>query len=141
MALIRQFDPERDLEPVLELWRQSGPGVHLGPSDTPAELQKKLARDPDLFLVAEDGGRLAGAVAGGWDGRRGMVYHLAVRRDLRRQGIGQALMSELESRLRVKGCLKYQLFVASDNAEVVDFYRALGWDLRSDLIVMSKVIG
>jgi ribosomal protein S18 acetylase RimI-like enzyme len=140
VLVIREFEPARDLLALLELWRQAGPGIHLGASDTPAELQKKRARDPDLFLVAEADGQLAGAVIGGWDGRRGMVYHLAVLPDWRRQGLGSALMAELEDRLRAKGCLKYQLFVAVDNADVIPFYLALGWELRSDLIVMSKVI-
>ena len=53
-------------------------GVHVGRSDTPAEIEKKLARDPDLFLVAECEQQIIGSVIGGYDGRRGMIYHLAV---------------------------------------------------------------
>ena len=50
----------------------------MGRSDTLAEITKKVQRDPDLFLVAEADGRLIGSVIGGFDGRRGMIYHLAV---------------------------------------------------------------
>ncbi|HET7011627.1 MAG TPA: hypothetical protein VFI11_12700, partial [Anaerolineales bacterium] len=66
-----------DLEAVLDLWGSAGPGVHLGPSDRPLEIRKKIERDPDLFLVAEEEGQIVGAVMGGFDGRRGLVYHLA----------------------------------------------------------------
>ena len=41
-----------------------------------------------------------GAVLGGFDGRRGLVYHVAVDPQARGQGLGSALMDELERRLR-----------------------------------------
>ena len=37
----------------LKLWESMEKGVHVGRSDTLAEIEKKIARDPDLFLVAE----------------------------------------------------------------------------------------
>jgi ribosomal protein S18 acetylase RimI-like enzyme len=103
--------------------------VRVGRSDTPAALALKLTRDPDLFLVAEVDGRIVGAVLGGFDGRRGLVYHLAVEADFREKGLGTALMAELENRLRARGCVKAYLLVVPDNAEAVAFYRRLGWDL------------
>ncbi len=139
MTTIRSFDPNVDLQAVLNLWRTAGTGIQLSPSDRPEEIHKKLQRDPDLFLIAEEEGRIVGAVLGGFDGRRGMVYHLAVDPSLRRRGIGRALMVEMESRLRAKGCLKYYLLITHDNAEAMDFYRALGWE-RMELNVMGKVI-
>ncbi|MBK5108784.1 MAG: GNAT family N-acetyltransferase [Anaerolineales bacterium] len=45
--------------------------------------------DPDLFLVVEHRGKIIGTVMGGYDGRRGFVYQLAVQEDYRRQGIGK----------------------------------------------------
>ena len=135
--LIRAFELERDLEPVMELWRDSGPGIILGRSDTPEELRRKLGRDPDLFLVAEEGDRIIGAVIGGYDGRRAMVYHLAVTREERCKGIGRALVTEVEDRLRAKGCLKSYLLVTKTNPEAIEYYRKLGWSVM-DLTVMGK---
>lgn len=136
---IRTFEFDRDLPKVLDLWRTSGPGIHLGRSDEPSELRKKLARDPDLFLVAEEDGALIGSVMGGFDGRRGMVYHLAVAPDRRRGGLGRRLMDELERRLRSKGCLKVYLLVTRDNPEALGFYERLGWEAM-DLHLLGKVI-
>jgi len=127
----------RDLEAVLDLWRAAGPGIHLGRSDSPDEIRKKLSRDPDLFLVAEDQGRILGAVMGGYDGRRGLVYHLAVLPQERRRGLGSTLMAELEQRLRAKGCVKYYLLVTPDNPQVLEFYRRLGWSVM-DMTMMGK---
>ncbi len=125
-ANIRTFRYPEDLIGVLELWGNAGPGVHVGRSDSPEEIQKKLARDPDLFLVAELDGRLVGTVLGGFDGRRGMVYHLAVAVEERRQGLGEALMQAVEARLRSMGCLRYYLLVTQDNESAIKFYEQRG---------------
>jgi ribosomal protein S18 acetylase RimI-like enzyme len=108
-------------------------------SDTPEEIRKKVDHDPDLFLVAEEQARVVGAVMGGYDGRRGIVYHLAVRPEARRKGWGAALMAELEARLRTRGCLKYYLLVTPENLQAVEFYRRQGWSVM-DMTLMGKEI-
>jgi ribosomal protein S18 acetylase RimI-like enzyme len=94
---LRDFTWE-DWPHVLAFWQAAGPGVHLGRSDSSGEILKKWKHDPDLFVLAEAEGTIIGAVMGGYDGRRGIVYHLAVDPVRRRQGIGRALMRELERR-------------------------------------------
>jgi ribosomal protein S18 acetylase RimI-like enzyme len=74
---------------------------------------------------------------GGYDGRRGLAYHLAVIPEQRRRGIGLALMNELEARLKALGCLKCYLLVTRENVAVVEFYRALGWSVM-DMFLMGK---
>lgn len=134
---IRQFSFAQDYQAVLDLWESAGPGIHVRRSDKPKEIRKKLQRDPDLFLVAEIDGRIIGSVLGGFDGRRGMMYHLAVAHEQRRMGIGEALMDELEQRLRAKGCIRYYLLVTRDNQEAMCFYEARGWQ-RMDLYAYGK---
>ncbi len=134
---IRKFNVEVDYDVVRALWREAGSGIQLSPSDEQGEIGKKLHRDPDLFLVAEEGKRIVGAVLGGFDGRRGMVYHLAVQPEYRERGIGRTLMEELEHRLRTKGCLKYYLLVTKDNQEALAFYGQMGCD-EMELLVMGK---
>jgi ribosomal protein S18 acetylase RimI-like enzyme len=124
---LRQFDYDRDYTAACDLWERSGPGIHLGHSDTPEETRKKLKRDPDLFLVAEAAGNLIGTVIGGYDGRRGIVYHLAVEPAYRQQGVGTALMDELERRLRALGCIRAYLMVMNGQEEVCRYYEARGW--------------
>jgi ribosomal protein S18 acetylase RimI-like enzyme len=136
---IREFDYKQDLQSVLDLWQDGDPGIQLSPSDNPAEIKKKIQRDPDLFLVAVDDACVVGVVMGGFDGRRGMVYHLAVKTTYRGAGIGRALMEELERRLRLKGCLKYYLLVTKDNQNAISFYENLGCEIMN-LFVLGKVI-
>jgi ribosomal protein S18 acetylase RimI-like enzyme len=125
--ILREFEFPNDVDAARSLWEASGPGVRLGRSDDPDELQKKYHRDPDLFLVAEDEGQLIGTVIGGFDGRRGMVYHLAVARAFQGRGIGAALMDEVERRLKAKGCLKAYLLVVPENEDAARFYARRGW--------------
>ena len=109
-------------------------GVRVGPSDTSSEIEKKLARDPDLFLVAEIDGNLIGTVIGGFDGRRGFVYHLAVAAAFRRHGIASRLMAEVEKRLRLKGCLRSYLLVRPENVEAQGYYEKKGWGVLDDVL-------
>mgnify|MGYP005862282847 CR=1 FL=1 len=134
---IRSFNFAEDYETVLQLWEQAGPGIHIGRSDTPEEIQKKIARDADLFLVAEIEGKIVGTVLGGFDGRRGLIYHLAVRPEYRQNGIGDILMREVEQRLREKGCHRSYLLVTKDNLDAIRFYENRGWT-RMDLYIYGK---
>ncbi len=135
---IRQFDFREDYDSVYKLWEQAGGGIHLRRSDEPGEIAKKLERDPDLFLLAEVDGSIVGTVLGGFDGRRGMMYHLAVIEAYRCQGIASRLVNELEKRLKAKGCIRYYLLVTKDNVEAVRFYEHRGWVQMDALLAFGK---
>lgn len=134
---LREFTYPDDYQAVYDLWARAGSGIHLRKSDGPQEIQKKLTRDPDLFLVAELDSEIVGTVLGGFDGRRGMMYHLAVEPAHRRSGIGWTLMAELEQRLKAKGCVRYYLLVTRDNTDAIRFYENSGWQ-RMDLFAYGK---
>ena len=138
--VLREFHFPEDYERVIKLWQEAGPGIHLRRSDEKEELRKKLLRDPDLFLLAESDHKIIGTVLGGFDGRRGMVYHLAVESTYRKKGLGSLLMNELEKRLKAKGCIKYYLLVTHDNLEAIHFYENSGWELM-DLYIYGKDLG
>ena len=137
-AQIREFHFPADYRQVYDLWSSIEKGVHIGRSDTLEEIKKKIARDPDLFLVAEQENRIIGSVIGGYDGRRGLIYHLAVDAHFRDQGICSRLMDEVENRLRVKGCLKSYLLVTDDNLDVKNYYQKRGWYHMDSIHVLGK---
>ena len=136
--LIREFHYPQDYEQSARLWQSIDKGVRFSRSDLPEELEKKMARDPELFLVAEENGEVIGTVIGGFDGRRGMVYHLAVAASHRRAGIAERLMNELEKRLVTKGCIRCYLLVHADNAEARALYEKDNWVLMRDLVSYAK---
>lgn len=131
---IREFQFPADYDQVYRLWKSIEKGVHVGRSDTLDETKKKIARDPDLFLVAESEGN----VIGGFDGRRGLIYHLAVSGSFRGKGVGSCLMDEVESRLSAKGCLKCYLLITEDNLEVASYYQSRGWQAMDTVHLFGK---
>jgi ribosomal protein S18 acetylase RimI-like enzyme len=135
---IREFRFSNDYVHALKLWGSIEVGVHVGRSDTLEEIQKKLKRDPDLFLVAEVNGEIVGTVIGGYDGRRGMIYHLAVHQDVREQGVGAMLLYEVEKRLQTKGCLKCYLLVLADNENAIQFYKNRSWHEMKEVRIFGK---
>jgi ribosomal protein S18 acetylase RimI-like enzyme len=138
--IIREFTLE-DYDGVLALWSGAGPGVDRRPSDERDQVALKIERDPDLFLVAATGGRIVGAVMGGWDGRRAYVYHLAVAPGLRRRGVADLLMDELEDRFRAKGALKVKCQIHTHNDASLAFFRQRGWEIEEGLWPVGKVLG
>jgi ribosomal protein S18 acetylase RimI-like enzyme len=131
---IREF-ALTDYEAVIKVWIEAG--LTIKPSDELPELTKKLERDHDLFLIAEEQGQIIAVVIGAWDGRYGWIYHLAVSPLVQRQGIGMQLMEEVEKRLRQRGALEIKLLVEGRNAQVIPFYQRLGFQI-GDKVFMSK---
>ena len=132
---IREFQLA-DYEDVIELWKLSG--LILRPGDEHEGIKTKLGRDPDLFLVAEDGNEIVGVVMGAWDGRRGWINHLAVTPNHQRKGIGYALVVELEKRLFRKGAKKVNAQVYRSNTKSFDFFKSCGYEVHSDLVMIGK---
>ena len=135
---IREFHYPDDYPAAWLLWENAGSGIQLRRSDDPEEILKKLQRDPDLFLVAEAEEKMAGTVLGGFDGRRGMVYHLAVAEPFSGQGIGELLMDELERRLKAKGCIRCYLLVTIENESAIHFYKKRGWVNMNHIYTYGK---
>jgi ribosomal protein S18 acetylase RimI-like enzyme len=134
---IREFKID-DYFPVRSLWQIAG--LILRPGDKLEDVKLKLQRDPDLFLVAEHEGEIVGNVIGGWDGRRGWIYHLAVKPEHQRKGIGVGLVREVEKRLVAKGAKKVNAQVYKSNERSSAFFRALGYKEQADLIMIGKLL-
>jgi ribosomal protein S18 acetylase RimI-like enzyme len=102
-------------------------------------IAKKIAIQADLFFVAIEDGAIVGTAMGGYDGHRGWLYTVAVRSDVRRRGIGRALVARVESALAALGCPKVNLQVLAANADVVAFYERLGYAVE-DRVSMGKIL-
>ncbi|GAA1833009.1 GNAT family acetyltransferase [Agromyces salentinus] len=125
-AHIRPF-VRADAEAVVALWRESGLVVPW--NDPHLDIERKLAVQPELFLVAEADGVPVGTAMAGFDGHRGWVNYLAVTPERRGGGLGALLMAEAERLLAERGCPKLNLQVRSSNAAVIEFYRRLGYQV------------
>jgi ribosomal protein S18 acetylase RimI-like enzyme len=121
---IRPFQPN-DEAAVVALWQECG--LTRPWNDPHADIARKLTEQPELFLVGTVDGELMATAMVGYDGHRGWVYYLAVAPRHRRRSCGRLLMREAERLLVERGCPKVNLLVRSSNAQVVEFYRRLGY--------------
>lgn len=122
---IRVFETG-DTGAVVALWESAG--LTRPWNDPRADIRRKLAVQPELFLVAVESGRIVGSVMAGYDGHRGWLYYLATVSDRRGAGIGRMLVEAAETRLIAMGCPKVQLMVRTENEGVRGFYDSIGYE-------------
>lgn len=121
---LRPFELD-DEESVIALWSRCD---LLRPWNDPhQDIQRKLAVQPELFLIGTRGGRLIASGMAGYDGHRGNIYYVAVEPELQGQGLGRQLMDELTVRLERMGCPKVHVMIRVENTGVVGFYKQLGY--------------
>lgn len=122
-----------DYPAVHELWLAT-PGMGLNNLDDSAEgMARYLARNPQTCLVARAGQELLGVILAGHDGRRGFIYHLAVRPSARRRGIGTRLVAAALAGLKAEGITKVACVVFAGNTAGNSFWQAQGFGPRPDL--------
>ena len=126
---------ESDQDAVMALWRECG---LVKPWNDPVkDIRRKLGIQRDLFLVGSMNGRLVATAMVGYEGHRGWINYLAVSADCRKRGFGRLLMDEAEALLRAMVCPKISLQIRRSNADVVAFYRSIGYT-EDDVVSMGK---
>ena len=126
---------EPDEKAMVQLWQDCGLVVPW--NDPVKNIHRKLRVQRDMFLVGLLGSRLVAAVMAGYEGHRGWINYLAVSPDCRESGYGRRLMEEAEARLRALGCPKINLQIRSSNADVIEFYKRIGFSM-DDVVSMGK---
>jgi ribosomal protein S18 acetylase RimI-like enzyme len=89
---------------------------------------RKLAFGDGLFWLAEKEGRVVATIMAGYDGHRGWLYSAGVHPDMRRVGVGRALVAQAERALHGLGCPKVNLQVLSSKKSAAEFWRSLGYE-------------
>jgi ribosomal protein S18 acetylase RimI-like enzyme len=120
-----------EISEILALWKAAGSGPSI--TDTPEHLKMLTDKSPDLFVVAQKDGRLAGTVIGGWDNWRGHIYRLAVHPDFRRRGLARALTDEIERRLQARGARRIYALAATKQEMGVKFWESLPYEKSKDI--------
>lgn len=94
---------------------------------TSAENVRQLMMDGKTFFVAEEGGRILGAVFVRITGHSGYFGMLSVDPALQRGGIGRALREHAEEFCRQKGCSEMTLTTGDFRTELVPYYTRAGY--------------
>lgn len=125
-----------DYDQAVALWNLVE-GVEVAEGDSREEIRAYLLRNPGLSRVAEENGTMVGAMLCGHDGRRGLIYHLAVLPAYHGKGIGKLLVQECVTHLRAAGIVRALIFVARDNAGAHSFWIRIGWEDVAGAILMG----
>jgi len=123
-----------DYKGLHELWMTiSGFGIR-SIDDSEMGVERFIKRNPatSVVAVAEDGS-VVGGILCGHDGRRGCLYHVCVRSDYRRMGIGKAMVVYCMNALKAENINKVSLIAFTRNDIGNAFWNRIGWTKREDL--------
>jgi len=123
---------QADAPGVLELWDEAR-SEHASTADRLDDIERLIEDSPAALLVAEREGEIVGALIAGWDGWRGNMYRLAVRKSHRREGIALALTRAGEEYLRGCGVSRVTALVAFDDEVAGGFWEAAGYSVDSEI--------
>ena len=129
---IREMKIE-DYDNVFALWKTiKGFGIR-SVDDSREGIERFLKWNPGLSVVAEEEGKIVGAILCGSDGRRGCLYHVCVHKDYRRQGIGKTMVIWCMEKLKELQINKVSLIAFTQNDVGNAFWKEIGWTKREDL--------
>ena len=130
--IIREMKIE-DYDNVFALWKTiKGFGIR-SMDDSKEGIERFLKWNPGLSVVAEEDGKIVGAILCGSDGRRGCLYHVCVHKDYRRQGIGKTMVIWCMEKLKELQINKVSLIAFTQNDIGNAFWKEIGWTKREDL--------
>ena len=134
MVSLREMTIE-DFEKVHALWMSiHGFGIR-SIDDSKEGVEAFLDRNPGFSVVAVDGDDIIGSILCGHDGRTACFYHVCVREDRRRQGIGKAMTVFCMKKLHQAKVNKISLVAFKDNSVGNSFWQGEGWKERVDFHV------
>ena len=104
-----------DFDQVHALWMSiKGFGIR-SVDDSKEGIERFLKRNPTTSVVAEEDGKIVGAILCGHDGRRGCLYHVCVDVNHRMRGIGKAMVVFTMEALKKEGINKVSLIAFTQN--------------------------
>ncbi|MBD5465625.1 MAG: GNAT family N-acetyltransferase [Lachnospiraceae bacterium] len=130
--MIRAME-EKDYEQVHSLWMSIKNFAIRSQDDSKEGVVRFLRRNPGISVVAEEDGRIVGAILCGHDGRRGCLYHVCVSEQYRLRGIGKAMVVHCMEALKKEKINKVSLIAFSENDIGNAFWKEIGWTKREDL--------
>ena len=122
-----------DYDQVYALWKTiKGFGLRSA-ADSREGRRRFLKRNPSTRGVAEQDGKIGGAILCGHDGRRGCLYHVCVDPAYRMRGIGKSMVVFAMEALKKEEINKVSLIAFTKNDIGNAFWKEIGWTKRQDL--------
>lgn len=122
-----------DYNDVYDLWLTiHGFGMR-SIDDSYEGVDRFIQRNPQTSVVAVADDKIVGSILCGHDGRRGCFYHVCVKEEYRKHGIGKAMAVECMRRLQAEGVNKVNLLAFKSNEVGNAFWNSTNWTKRDDI--------
>ena len=122
-----------DYDQIYALWSKiKGFGIR-SIDDSREGIERFIKRNPTTSVVAEEDGKIVGAILCGHDGRRGCFYHVCVEEEYRMRGIGKSMVVFAMEALKEEKINKVSLIAFTQNDIGNTFWKEIGWTKREDL--------
>lgn len=126
-----------DKSHIISIWEQTG--LTRPWNDPEQDVVNALSGKTSTILIAKESGTILGTCMAGYDGHRGWIYYLAVMPSHQKKGLGKKLFEAAEEWLYRQGAPKIMILIREDNQKVMEFYKGIGFERGSSLL-MGKVI-
>jgi GNAT superfamily N-acetyltransferase len=120
----RRATPD-DAESILQFWTDSG--ASMSTTDDVGYLRGVTANPAAVLLLAMADGEIVGSLLGTFDGWRGNMYRLVVGPGRRRQGVGRALVRQVEQVLSEWGVRRITVLIEVERPWAMEFWSAVGY--------------
>ena len=124
---------------IYDLWTQTE-GIGISECDSRQGIEKLFKKNPDMSFVAIDNDKIVAGIMASHDGRRGCLYHLAVKPQYRRLGLGKELVKKSLNALKKDGIDRCYIVVFANNEQGKQFWRSIDWKIREEINMASIII-
>lgn len=122
-----------DYDKVYALWKSIKRFGIRSVDDSREGVEAFLKRNPTTSVVAVENDEVIGSILCGYDGRYGYMYHVCVKEQYRRQGIGKQMVVFCMKALQELHINKIALIAFTSNDAGNAFWHEIGWKRREDL--------
>lgn len=126
---LRSIVPE-DYQKLIDFWREN---YFVKGIDSYDRFKLFLKKNPELSVLMETDDQIIGTALGSFDGRRGYIQKLVVKKDFQRKGIGKQLVKEVMKRLKSLGVVYVPINCEVENES---FYEKCGFK-KTKQVTMS----
>ena len=129
-----------DYNEIINLWKNTeGVGIN-DYDDSKKRIKIFLEKNSKLCFVVKDNNKIIGTIMGSNDGRRGLIYHLMIKPEYRKNGIGKKLLEKVEKNLKKDGIKRIYLVTLRKNKIGNKFWENNGYVIRDFVKFRSKIM-
>jgi ribosomal protein S18 acetylase RimI-like enzyme len=127
-----------DYDSLIALWKEGNIPCRPQGRDSKKNIRLQLQQPTSFYFVAEDKGKIVGAILGTHDGRKGWINRLIITSSYRQKGIAKRLIEEVELCLETIGINIVACLIEDWNVASMQVFKQFGYTKHTDILYFSK---